>query len=118
MARDMLYVELALTLARCAADVANFCDHVEHNELTDRRWVLDAAAVLRTEACRVAQHEGDDLRALYAARLRAIERRNPTWTSEALDGGAIAEQAISWHELQVVQAHHDKRYHADVVGLS
>src|SRR3954451_9796800 len=104
MARDMLYVELALTLARCAADVANFCDHVEHNELTDRRWVVDAAAVLRREARRLAEHGGDDLCALYAARLRAIERRTPTWTPEGLDGAALAEQATSWCDLQIVQA--------------
>jgi hypothetical protein len=118
MVRETLYVDSALTLARCAADVANFCDHVEHNELTDRRWVVDAAASLRREAWRVAEHGGDDLRALYAARLRAIEQRTPTWTPEGLDSGALAERATSWRDLQVVQAEHDRHYHADVVGLS
>jgi hypothetical protein len=112
------YVDAVLSLARCAADVANFCDHVEHNEAADRRWVIDAGTMLRRIACGLAGDERQDLRERYAQRLRAIEERNPTWTADALDGAVLARQAISWRDLQLVQAEHDRRYHPDVVGLA
>jgi len=112
------YVDAVLSLARCAADVANFCDHVEHNEAADRRWVIDAGTMLRRIACGLAQDESQDLRELYALRLRAIEKRNPTWTPDAFDGAGLAQQAVSWRDLQLVQAEHDRRYHPDVVGLA
>jgi hypothetical protein len=112
------YVDAALSLARCAADVANYCDHVEHNEVADRCWVVDAGAVLRQMACTLAQDEGQDLRELYARRLRAIEERNPTWTQDALNGAELARRAVSWRNLQLVQAEHDRRYHPDVIGLA
>jgi hypothetical protein len=112
------YVDLALETARCSAAVANFCDHVEHNETADRAWVQDAGHELRAMACAIATHEHEDLRALYVARLRAIEQRNPLWDSSSIDGGALAEQANTWRALQLAQAEHDRRYHPDVVGLS
>jgi hypothetical protein len=34
------------------------------------------------------------------------------------DGGELARKASTWRELQLVQAAHDKDYHADVAGLS
>ena len=37
----------ALELAPLTAAVANFCDHVEHNEIAERSWVLDSATELR-----------------------------------------------------------------------
>ncbi len=112
------YIDAALALARCAADVANFCDHVEHNEATDRRWVVDAGIELRRIACAVAADEGVDLHERYATRLDAIERRNPTWTPAALDGPALARAATTWRALQLVQMEHDRRFHPDVVGLA
>jgi hypothetical protein len=66
------YIEWTLALSRCAASIANYCDHVEHNEYVDVAWVLDPAEELRSVACAVATAEGLDLQALYAARLRAI----------------------------------------------
>jgi hypothetical protein len=112
------YAEWALQLARSSAAVANFCDHVEHNEQADRAWVLDAARDMRALACTIARAEDIDLRAAYAARLTAIEARNPLRHPGSLDGGARAEQATTWRDLQLVQAEHDRYYHADVVGLS
>jgi hypothetical protein len=112
------YVDVVLALAPCAADVANFCDHVEHNEAADRHWVIDAGTMLRRIACGLARDEGQDLRELYALRLRAIEQRNPTCTPESLDGAELARQAASWRDLQLVQVEHDRRYHPDVVGLA
>jgi hypothetical protein len=80
--------------------------------------VSDSGAVLRALACEIATFEGHDLRLLYAERLRTIERRNPTWEPTALDGGALAECAVTWRDLQLAQAEHDRRYHSDVVGLA
>lgn len=112
------HAEWALDLARSTAAVANYCDHVEHNEPCDRSWVLDAGRNLRALACAIADQEGLDLRELYAARLRAIEARNPLDHESAVDGGELAERAATWRDLQLVQAEHDRFYHADVVGLS
>lgn len=112
------YVDWALEMARCSAAIANFCDHIEHNETADRGWVRDSGRVLRAVACAIASHEREDLRALYVERLRAIEQRTPLWDSGSLDGGALAEQADTWHALQLAQAEHDRRYHPDVVGLA
>jgi hypothetical protein len=111
------YVSWALELACASAAVANYCDHGEHNEPTDRAWVLDAGRTLRALACDVAGHEGEDLQERYAARLASIERRNPLWEPERYDGGAAAAGASTWRALQLVQADHDRWYHPDVVGL-
>lgn len=112
------YAAWALSLARSAAAVANFCDHVEHNEHADRAWVIDAGRDMRGLACSIALAEDIDLRAAYAARLTAIEARNPLRHPDSPDGGAIALQATTWRELQLVQAEHDRFYHPDVVGLT
>jgi hypothetical protein len=112
------YLGWALEVARAAAAVANFCDHVEHNEPADRAWVQDSGRTLRATACAIASHEQLDLRAAYAARIRIIEQRNPLWEEGALDGGALIEDAETWHELQLAQAEHDRRYHPDVSGLA
>jgi hypothetical protein len=108
----------ALTVARLGADVSNFCDHAVHNEFTDREWVLDSGRALRALACEIAAEMGDDLLSLYRARLTAIERRNPLWSSEAPDGADLAARAGTWRELQLVQATHDHHYHPDVIGNS
>lgn len=118
MATESRHVDAALALARCGADVANFCDHVEHNESADRRWVIDAGTELRRIACALAADEGLDLRELYAARLETIERRNATWTPQTLDGPALARASATWRALQLVQVEHDRQYHLDVVGLA
>src|SRR5438093_12032024 len=109
MDSDARYLDAALALARCAADVANFCDHVEHNESADRRWVIDAGTELRRIACALAGQEGQDLRELYALRLEAIEQPNPTWTPGTLNGAALARNAATWRELQLVQVEHDRQ---------
>lgn len=112
------YVSWALELAQAAAAVANYCDHIEHNELAERAWITSAASTLRDLACAIALHEGKDLRSCYAIRLRQIEQRNPLWTEDDLDGGSLVEQASTWRDLQLAQAEHDRRYHPDVIGLS
>jgi hypothetical protein len=108
----------ALRIAPSAAAVANFCDHVEHNEVADRAWVLDTAAHLRaavTELCATYALSFTDL---YAERLGAIEARNVLGAPGTFDGHNAALQARTWRDLQVVQASHDRHYHPDVIGLA
>jgi hypothetical protein len=112
------YAEWALQLCRAAADVCNYCDHVDHNETVDREWIFGSARALRELACQMAVHDGEDLLALYVARLREIEARNPLRAPDAIDGGALAERATTWRELQLAQVAHDRHYHPDVLGLS
>jgi hypothetical protein len=105
-------------LAKASALVANYCDHVEHNEPADRAWVTDAGQTARDIALRIAAHENRDLVGLYAARLRQIEHRNPLWSEEELDGGELVLNAGTWRTLQLAQVAHDRRYHPDVIGLT
>lgn len=105
-------------MAVAAAAVANYCDHVEHNEPVELSWVTDSARTLRRVACEAAATEGADLRRLYAERLRAIEARNPISSPDSLDGGEAAETATTWRALQLTQVAHDRYYHSDVLGLS
>jgi hypothetical protein len=90
--------DFALAAASHAAAVANYCDHVEHNEVVATGWVTGAG--------------------LYADRLATIEAKNVLARPDSFDGGAAADSAATWRELQLVQAEHDRVYHPDVVGLS
>ena len=107
----------ALILARIAADVANYCDHVEHNEEVSPGWVLGAASDLRQLAVKVANAEGIDLLASYGSRLLAIEVKNVMNSAESFDGSVAVQQAHSWRDLQLVQIQHDRFFHPDVLGL-
>ena len=110
--------DFALRIAPLAAAIANFCDHVEHNETADRAWVLDAATALRNLTGELCDREGLPLVDLYAERLGAIEARNVLAALGAFDGHGAAIEARTWRELQLVQAEHDRHYHQDVVGLA
>jgi hypothetical protein len=110
--------DFALRAAPVAAGVANFCDHVEHNETVDRAWVTDAAGYLRVLACDHAQAAGFSPVQLYAERLGDIEARNVLAHPGAYDGHRAALEATSWRDLQLVQAEHDRHYHPDVLGLA
>jgi hypothetical protein len=112
------YVHWSLELARASAAVANYCDHVEHNEAADRDWVTGAGRTVRHAALTLAAHDHVDLLGLYAGRLRQIERRNPLWSSGDVDGGELVLGASTWRALQLAQVEHDRRYHPDVVGLA
>jgi hypothetical protein len=108
----------ALRLAPAAAAVANFCDRVEHNELVDRDWVVDAGTGLRELATEMARAVELPVIELYAERLGEIEARNVLGHPGAYDGHRAALDARTWRDLQVVQATHDRHYHPDVSGLS
>jgi hypothetical protein len=112
------YVEFALSLARISAKVANYCDHVEHNELAERAWVLESGEQLRLLAYTICATADLNLQDLYVQRLQSIERRNVHWSERAVDGAQLAADARSWRDLQHAQIQHDLHYHPDVAGLT
>ncbi len=108
----------ALAAAPLAAAVANYCDHVEHNEGAAAADVLQAGEELRRLAFELAADANLDLIHLYAERLEAIEARNVVARPGGFDGHAAALAAETWRDLQLVQIEHDRYYHPDVVGLA
>src|SRR5437764_379936 len=66
----------ALAAAPLAAAVANYCDHVEHNEAVAAADVLEAGEELRRLAFELAADANLDLIHLYAERLGAIAARS------------------------------------------
>src|SRR5579872_4382134 len=101
--------DLAIT-AIAAAQVANFCDHADHNEPSEASWVTGAGATLRRVAERIAVRSGTDLLGAYADRLQAVEARS---THDGFDGRGAALSATTWRDLQRVQEEHDRVYHPD-----
>jgi hypothetical protein len=112
------FQRFALTAAPTAAAVANYCDHVEHNEPAETSWVLDAGDELARLAFEFAHAAGLDLLELYAERLGAIEARNVLAHPDGPDGRTAALAAATWSDLQLVQVEHDRYYHPDVFGLA
>jgi hypothetical protein len=112
------FQDFALRLAPHAAAVANFSDHVEHNEFADRAWVLDAAAALRTEAVELATAARLCPVELYAERIGEIEARNVLAHPGAYDGHQAVLVAATWRDVQIAQVEHDRYYHPDVIGLA
>lgn len=112
------FQSFALAVAPPTAAVANYCDHVEHNERAATAWVTDAGEELRRLALEFAEAAGADLVDLYAERLGMIEARNVLTKPDAFDGHAAVIAATTWRDLQVAQSDHDRHYHPDVVGLN
>ena len=112
------FQRFALAAAPTAAAVANYCDHVEHNEPAETGWVVDAGTELSRLAFEFAHATGVDLLELYAERLGAIEARNVLARPDGPDGRAAALAAATWRDLQLVQVEHDRYYHPDVFGLA
>lgn len=115
---DSTYQQFGLRLAPLAASVANYCDHVEHNEVAERAWVLDPAAGLRDAAVEFATSLGLSPVELYAERLGEIEARNVLARPGGYDGHRAALEARTWRDLQLVQIDHDRHYHPDVAGMA
>jgi hypothetical protein len=108
----------ALGTAPLAAAVANYCDHVEHNEAAGADSVVEAGHELARLAGVLASELRVDLIHLYAERLGAIEARNVVARPGSFDGHGAALAAETWRDLQIVQIDHDRYYHADVIGLA
>jgi hypothetical protein len=108
----------AIRITVLAGAIANYCDHVEHNETSDHRAIRDGGGELRRLAVEIAGSFDVDLRELYADRLAAIERRNVLGHDGAYDGAHAARCAVSLRELQLALAEHDRFYHPDIVGMS
>lgn len=111
-------VSAALRLAVLAGDVANYCDHVEHNEAADLGSVREAGRTLRELAIELAALDTVPAVERYARRLAVIEGRNVLDHADAFDGAAAARNASTWRELQLVQTTHDRVFHPDVLGLA
>jgi len=105
-------------MAPQVAAVANYCDHVEHNEAVSAHWVTNAAEEIARLALGLADEIGVDLIGLYAERLGMIEAKNVLKHPAAFDGQAAVLAATTWRDLQVAQFEHDRYYHPDVSGLS
>ncbi len=108
----------ALRLAVASAEVANYLDHVEHNERADVEAIGRAGEELRMSAIKLGWAAGADATELYAARLSVIESRNVLSHEASFDGAAAARRAGTWRALQLVQVEHDRAYHPDVIGLA
>jgi hypothetical protein len=107
-----------LDVAPASAAVANYCDHVEHNERVEIAWVRDAARILRQTSLWLCELAGVDPVELYADRLAVIEERNVHHSADSHDGAAAARRVCDWRALQLAQDGHDHAYHYDVVGLT
>jgi hypothetical protein len=110
------YSRWARRLTVAAAAIANYADHAEHNEAVDRRWILDSAEELQAVAFEVAAAEGVCLFDLYADRLADIELQSAL-DGEHTPGAHAVRKAITWRDLQLAQAEHDRLFHPDVIGL-
>jgi hypothetical protein len=111
-------IDALLDLAPASAAVANYCDHVEHNELVEIEWVREAARTLRRTSLHLCGLAGVDPVDLYAERLAMIEHRNVHHSDESFDGAGAARGVGEWRALQLAQDEHDQAYHFDVVGLT
>ena len=108
-------------LIRAAGQLADHCEHIEHNE-SPAHSVATIAEELRQTAARMAQRADLDLGQLYAARIQAVESasmmRFVGFGEVRLAGFEIMSQARTWHEFQLGQLAHDRQFHPDVFGLS
>jgi hypothetical protein len=119
MDRDSVpMLDTVLAIAIAASDVANYCDHVEHNETADIQTVRHAGSTLRTIGVTICEVDSVDPVESYASRLEMIESRNVLWHADSFDGPGAARAAQTWRALQLVQAAHDRAYHSDVLGLA
>src|SRR3954454_18390168 len=97
-----LCADAALVLAVLAGEVANFCDHAEHAEPADVEIVRSAGTKMRQLAVELSTRAGSDAIDLYVQRLRQIEERNVLPHRHALDSSALAREATTWRDLQLV----------------
>src|SRR5688500_5147328 len=97
----------ALDAAVHAAAVANYCDHVEHNEGASTSWVVNAGERLQQLALDFASSHDLNLIGLYGARLDGIEQANVLHHSAAFSAPERMRTAFTWRDLQLIQIEHD-----------
>ena len=127
--RPVLRVDRALleasqrALTRAAADLAGFCEHVEHNESNSVEEAARAGDRLREIAAQLSAHSGLSLASAYAERIRSVEERSLMRHASLFDdarelpGAAVLSDAKGWDEIQIGQIIHDRQFHPDVFGL-
>ncbi len=109
---------------RAAADLASFCEHVEHNEPNSVKSAASAGDRLREIASQLAIRSEISLVAKYAARIRDVEANSLLRhvilfdDEEGLAGTEALTVATTWNELQISQIIHDRQFHPDVFGMS
>ena len=111
-------------LAHAAANLASFCEHVEHNEPIQVADATDASASLRCIALDLCITSGISLVEAYATRIREIEETSLLQYSlfsngaSRLSGADVLDSATTWKQIQVGQLIHDRQFHPDVFGLA
>ena len=110
-------------LTKAAAQLASFCEHIEHNESTSVGEAVQAGDCLRKIAADLAARSGLSLAAAYAARIRAVEERSLLRHLSLFDRAVelpsadALDTAKTWDEIQICQVMHDRQFHPDVFGL-
>jgi hypothetical protein len=123
MPSDELLREQQRGLIRAAADLAAYCEHVEHNEPHQVADIAAAGDQIRRIASTLARAAGVSLLAAYRARITEIEAAS-VHSATAIDGIAdlagvdALRHTVTWRQVQVAQLIHDRRFHPDVFGLS
>ncbi len=124
-ATDRQFLEASQrALTRAAADLASFCEHVEHNEPNSIESAVSAGDHLREIASQLSYRFEVSLAAIYAARLRDVEEKSLLRYDPAAEGdislaGTDALMHVgTWKELQIGQIMHDRQFHPDVFGMS
>ena len=107
-----------IEVVRATGVLANYCDHIEHNELAERADLVNVGAEIRKVAIRLFAAADEDPIAAYAERLGRVESRYPQASAGGFDGRGVVSAARTWGDLQRAQARHDATYHADVIGMS
>lgn len=118
-----LLEESQRAITRVAAQLASFCEHVEHNESNSVEAVVCAGDRLREIAAELSVRSGLSLASAYAARIRAVEERSLLRHLSLFDsptdlrGANALDSAKTWDEVQISQIMHDRQFHPDVFGL-
>ncbi len=106
----------AQDLLEATAEVARYCDHVDHAEPAEVRSVLEAAASIRASASKLASESGHGLQEAWADRLAKFELRHPVL--EPSSAPASIRAGRTWRALQLAQYEHDALFHPDILGLT
>jgi hypothetical protein len=109
--------EATRQLAAASAEIAGFCDAMEHVEVSERRDVAAAAAQMLAVAAGMWSGTATELAAAAVARLRQrISKRSLDEGDMAGFDAAVAGRAPSLATVHAAVADHDRRVEPDFVG--